>query len=113
MAGGKVTLRRDAPYQPLSWPLEVGKEWKNSFTLEKLEEKSSQRYDNRIVVSKVEAVQVPAGTYEAFKIEVYGVYTGNLLSEYWYSPQVKWFVRTRAYEQNGVREEELLSYKID
>lgn len=113
MVGGKVTLKRDVPYQPLSWPLEVGKEWNNSFTLERLVEKSSQRFDNRVVVSKVESVQVPAGIYEALKIEVYGAYTGNLLNEYWYSPQVKWFVRSRAYNQDGVREEELLSYKID
>ena len=112
-AGGKITLRRDVPYQPLSWPLEVGKEWKNSYVLERLEEKSSQRYDNRIFVSKVEAVQVPAGTFETFKIEVYGAHSGNLQTEYWYSPQVKWFVRTRTYEQDGVREEELLNYKID
>jgi hypothetical protein len=111
-AGGKITLRRDAPYQPLSWPLQVGREWKNSYILERLEEKSSQRYDHRILVSKVETVQVPAGTHEALKIEVYDAYSGSLLNEYWYSPQVKWFVRTKTYEQNGVREEELLSYKI-
>jgi hypothetical protein len=113
MSGGKVTLKRNAPYQPLSWPLEVGKEWKNSFTLERVEEKSSQTFNHRMVVAKVEEVKVPAGAYEAFKIEVYGDYSGNLLSEYWYSPQVKWFVRTRNYQQGGVREEELLSYKID
>lgn len=110
MSGGKVTLKRDASYEPLSWPLEVGKEWKSSFTL--LEGKVSQTYNNRIVVAKVETIEVPAGIYEAFKIEVYSTYSGNLLSEYWYSPQVKWFVKARIY-QDGVRDEELLSFKVD
>ena len=66
-----------------------------------------------MVVSKVEPVQVPAGTFEAFKIEVYGAFSSKLLNEYWYSPQVKWFVRIKTYEQNGIREDELLSYKVD
>src|SRR5262249_28995248 len=113
MSGGKVTLKRDAPYQHFSWPLEVGKEWKNSYTLERLEEKSSETYSNRMVVSKVETLQVPAGTYETFKIEVYSAYSGKLMNEYWYSPQVKWFVKTRVHQQDGVRDEELLSFKVD
>jgi hypothetical protein len=113
MSGGKVTFKRNAPYQPLSWPLEVGKEWENSYTLERIEEKSSQTFDNRVVVAKVEEVKVPAGTYEAVKVEVYSAHSGNLLSEYWYSPQVKWFVRIRSYRQDGVREEELLSCKVN
>lgn len=113
MSGGKVTLKRNAPFQSLSWPLEVGKEWRNSFTLERLEEKSSQTFDNRMVVSKVEEIAVPAGTFEAFKIEWYGSYTGNLVGEYWYSPKVKWFVKERIYHADGVREEELISYKVD
>ena len=65
------------------------------------------------MVSKIESVQVPAGAYEAFKIDVYGTYSGNLVYEYWYSPQVKWFVKSRTYNQDGVREEELLTYKVD
>jgi len=113
MSGGKVTLKRNAPFQSLSWPLEVGKEWRNSFTLERLEEKSSQTFDNRMVVSKVEEIAVPVGTFEAFKIEWYGFYTGNLVGEYWYSPKVKWFVKERIYGADGVREEELISYKVD
>ena len=65
------------------------------------------------MIAKFETLQVPAGTYEAFKIEVHSSHSGNLLNEYWYSPQVKWFVKTRTYQQDGVREEELLSFKID
>jgi hypothetical protein len=113
MSGGKLTFKRNAPLQRVSWPLEVGKEWKNSFTLESLEEKSSRTYDFRFVVSKIEEVTVPAGTFEAFKIENYGVYTGNLVAEYWYSPKVKWFIKERLYPEKGVLERELISFKVD
>lgn len=109
---GKLIFKRDAPYLPLSWPLEVGKTWNNSFILERFEEKSSRTYHHRIVIAKSETVHVPAGVYDCFKIEVYSDYSSKLLGEYWYSPQVRWFVRWRTYEQNGVREEELLRYKI-
>jgi len=110
---GRVTLKRDAPYQPLSWPLYVGKEWKNSYLSERPLEKSSERFDLRMAVSQLETVQVKAGNFEAFKIEVFNAYSGVLLTEFWYSPQVKWFVKSRAYNQTGVRDEELISYKIN
>ena len=81
--------------------------------LERLGGKSSQTADNQMVVSNVEEVKVPAGTFEAFKIEVYGSSSGNLLEERWYSPKVKWFVKERLYLSNGVREEELVSFKVE
>ncbi len=113
MSRGKVVVQRTSPYQPLAWPVEVGKEWRNSFTLENLELKSSQMFDNLMVIANIEAVKVPAGTFEAFRIEVYGFQNGLLTAEYWYSPEVKWFVKQRIYLSEGVREEELISYKMD
>jgi len=113
VARGKVISKRNLPFQPLSWPLEIEKEWRNSFMLERLGGKSSQTADNQMMVSNIEEVKVPAGTFEAFKIEVYGSSSGNLLEERWYSPKVKWFVKERIYLSSGVREEELISFKVD
>ena len=112
-SGGKVTVRRNAPRQILSWPLEVGKQWPNAFILENTEEKSSRNVDYRVVVAKAEEANVPAGTFETFKIEVYNSYDGNLVAEYWYSPRVKWFVKQRESLREGLLEEELLSFKVD
>lgn len=112
-SGGKLTVKRTPPPQILSFPLEIGKEWKNSFLVENIAEKSSQTFDFRVRVSNIENVEVPAGTFEALKIEVYGSYTGNLVQELWYSPRVKSFIRQRSYLQDGLREEELISYKVD
>jgi len=113
MSRGRLVSKNSPPYQVYSWPLEVGKEWRNTYTRENVEEKSSQNLDFRMVVTGVEQVTVPAGSFEAFKIEVYLISGGNLLMEYWYSPKAKWNVKSRTYLQASVREEELISYKVD
>jgi hypothetical protein len=113
LSGGKPISRRSASHDILSWPLEPGKEWNNTYILERPEEKSSQKFDLRMIVASVEEIKVPAGTFEAFKTEVYSNFNGKLLSEHWYSPKVRWLVRSKTYLIGGVREEELISYKID
>jgi hypothetical protein len=113
LSGGRVTYKRDAPYQIYSWPMTVGKEWKSSYTGENILEKSSQKYDYRLKVAGLEEVKVPAGIFEAFKIEVYGAYSGSLLDERWYSPQVKHYVKLKRYQRDGIREWDLMSYKAD
>jgi len=112
-SGEKWVSKRNAPFQLLSWPLEAGKEWKFNHVLEQVQEKSSRTIDARIVVANVEEIKVPAGAFEVYRIEVYNNYTGQLFSEHWYSPKVKWFVKNKTYLPNGVREEELLSYKSE
>lgn len=109
--GEKWISKRSAPFQLLSWPLEAGKEWNFTHVLEQVQEKSSRTIDARIVVANVEEITVAAGTFEVYRIEVYNNYTGQLFSQHWYSPPVKWFVKNQTYLTNGVREEELLSSK--
>ena len=113
LSGGRITVKRSAPFQTLSWPLEVGKEWSNSYFVERLGEKSSESFELRAVVTKLERVIVAAGTFDAFKIEIYNARTGTLLNDYWYASEVKWFVKSRVYNREGVREEELHSFKVD
>ncbi len=110
---GRVDRKRTPPMQLLSWPLEIGKEWENPYLLERPKEKTSVTVDRRLVVAKVEEVKVPAGTFKTFKIERYTSFSGKLFTEYWYSPKVKWFVKIRRYRRNGVRETELINYKVD
>lgn len=81
--------------------------------MERLGEKSSEPFELRAVVTKLEQVKVAAGTFDAFKIEIYNARTGTLLNDYWYAPEVKWFVKYRVYNREGVREEELQSFKVD
>jgi len=111
--GGKVRIKRDAPLQPLAWPLKVGKKWKNVFTGERPQEGFTWDLDTEVTVIRLEEVTVPAGKFKAFRIEIYR--GGNLRFEYWYSPKVKWFVKKISYIGRGSRprEERLKSYRVD
>ena len=110
---GVITTRRDKQSQTLAWPLESGKEWRNVYTLENLETKQTYKVDRVMVVSGVEEVKVTAGTFKAIKIEGYDYQTGSLQAEYWFSPEVRWFVRTINYgaAETNVREQQLVSAK--
>ena len=113
MSDGRVTVKRSAPFQALAWPMEVGKEWVNAYVVQRADEKASESQENRVVVSKIERVTVGAGSFDAFKTEIYNGRTGTLLNEYWYAPSVKWFAKSRVYNRDGVREETLSSFKLD
>ena len=106
---GDLESKRTPPYQLLSWPLEVGKKWENTYLRERLQEGSSRKFKYRFVVAKIEEVKVPAGTFEAFKIEKYNQHR-NLREESWYSPKVKWWVRRRIYQRDGALEYALLGF---
>jgi hypothetical protein len=112
-SGGKVLSKRNTPQQYFAWPLEVGKEWRTTYIRENLETKSSETFDYTVLLANVEEVKVPAGTFDSFKVEVYGFQNGTLAAELWYSPKVRWFVKERVYLPNGVREEELVSFKVE
>ena len=60
-----------------------------------------------------EEIRVPAGTFEAFRVETYETQSGELISEQWYAPEVRWFVKSKIYREEGVVEQELMSFKLD
>jgi hypothetical protein len=113
MEEGKLTLRRDKSAQLFSWPLAVGKEWRNAYTEENLKNKSKDTIDLSMVVSTIEEMTVPAGAFQAARIEVYDPKSGHLLFERWYSPQAKYYIKTRAYfTKEGLIEQDLVSLKV-
>ncbi len=112
---GRVATHRDKPSQILSWPLQPAKEWRNNYNVEDIETKKSYTIDRSMVVSGVEEVRVPAGTFKAIKIEAFDNQMGSLIAEYWYAPEVRWFIRTINYgsADTNVRERQLVSSKIN
>jgi hypothetical protein len=113
MEEGKLTLRRDQSAQIFSWPLVVGKEWRNTYVEENLKNKSKNTIDLSMVVSTIEETTVPAGTFQAARIETYDPKSGRLLFERWYSPQAKFSIKTRAYvSKDGLIEQDLISLKV-
>ncbi len=114
MKNGKLTTYRDEPNRMLDWPLQAGKEWKNTFKLQHFETKQMDVIDRTMVVASLEEITVPAGRFIAAKIEAYNNESGRLMAEYWYAPAAKWFVKTINYNaENGfIRLQELRSFEV-
>jgi hypothetical protein len=113
MKHGKLTSKRYHPSHDFSWPLTLGKRWKNAYAWEDLVTKDKHKTDHSMVVSEIEKVTVPAGTFLAARIQGYDSRSGRLMREYWYSPITKWFVKLRDYSDIVFKEEELTSFKIN
>ena len=108
---GKLVTRRNKPNMLLNWPLEQGKEWRNSYTFDDLKRQTSGVSDRLMTIPNLETIRVPAGLFDTAKVEAYDRDSGRLIAEYWYSPQVKWFVRARWYTAiEGFKEYELVSF---
>ena len=72
----KLLTKRSAPHEFFSWPLGAYKEWRTAFILENISQKANQKLSYLKVIPVVEEVNVPAGTFESFKIETYGPESG-------------------------------------
>ena len=97
-----------------SWPLAVGKEWRNTYAEENLKNKAKDAIDLSMVVGTIEEITVPAGTFQAARIDAYDSKSGHLLFERWYSPRAKFYVKTRAYfTREGLVEQDLISLRVD
>lgn len=112
-SGGKAVTKHHPPFQLLSWPLEVGKEWKSAMVAGSAGQQLTRPLDAEAIVAGIEEVKVPAGVFQAFRIEIYGSFTGELMWEHWYAPQVRWLVKSRIYRQEGPVDLELVSYRVD
>jgi len=113
VSGGKTVSKNDPPSLPLNWPLKVGLRWENQYVLQDLERKQSEKIDTEVVVAAFETIRVRAGTFPAFRIETYAAPGGELISDQWYAPAVKWFVKSRFYREDGVVEQDLVSFKTE
>jgi hypothetical protein len=113
LSGGKTVSKNEPPSLPIDWPLKVGLHWDNDYVLQDLEHKQSETIQTRIIVADFETVRVPAGTFPAFRIETYSSPGGELLSDQWYAPTVKWFVKSKFYREDGMIEQDLISFKAD
>ena len=126
--GEKVTFTAKPFWASLRFPLDVGQTWDGFFESEAVlrpRNRSTQwRWKANVVAA--EAVTVPAGTFQAFKIEYDGRYfahqsnqswTGSHKETAWFAPGINHFVK-REFEQRSPgrnfldhRVIELLSFK--
>jgi hypothetical protein len=93
--GKKLTV-----YSPwfIDFPIYVEKQWKKIFTSPPVGGSTDITYLNEYKVISYEDATVPAGTFKAFKIELkqtnYGGRFASGKAYYWYSPEVKFIIKT-------------------
>lgn len=110
------------PYLTFDFPLYVGKTWSQKWQW-KL---NGWAYNNAVTASveAFEKVTTPAGTFDTYRVRLVHSYTGvktgrwtqagTLEDTFWYSPQVKYFVK-RTYVDPGWSHitRELVSYSVN
>lgn len=107
----------------LSFPLEVGKRWR--YDSEWVFKPKSSRGTLAVDVSVVghEAVEVPAGRFDAFKLEAIGelggaspantFYAGRTTTTYWYAPAARAIVKSVHHNPyQGTTTVELVAFKV-
>lgn len=108
-----VVIRRDSPPSlRFAWPLEVGKTWEQSYMNERPKDRQTEQMERVTSVESEEAVTVPAGTFQTFKIVVRNKRTGTMVYEAWYAPAVMQVVKLREHLASGLREREMIAYKL-
>lgn len=114
--------RKFSDRRVLSFPLEIGKSWTYSTHIEFKDLGGAQRQDAGVTVAAYEKVTVPAGQFDAFKIETKGKFgqeeaAGAGAREFtettWYAPSARAVVKN-VYRDPviGERVQELASFKL-
>jgi hypothetical protein len=109
---GVVVLRQTPPRLSYAWPLSPGKTWEQTHREERPVDRQTMDRNSVWAVEAGETVSVPAGTFQTLKITWRNKNTGALNYEMWYAPEVRQWVKVREILTTGVRERELISFKV-
>jgi hypothetical protein len=107
MRDNKVESRMKPPQPWFVWPLEVGRRWNHRGTYEGHDGFREQNDVFAVVASEV--VEVPAGRFRALK--VVRETSGRDFDEYWYAPEVRFYVRWVGRRGDREFEESLQEYR--
>jgi hypothetical protein len=109
---GVVVLRNSPLRTNFVWPIALGKTWEQSYRVERPVDRSTSNQVSVWQVESEETVSVPAGTFRSFKIVLRNKNTGTLIYEMWYAPEAKQWVKIREVLPAGIRERELVDFKL-
>jgi len=84
----KVEARMVPPQPWFVWPLDVGQRWVHRGDYEARD--SKRQHNDTFGVVAAETVEVPAGRFHALKVVREA---GRDSDQYWYAPEVRWYVR--------------------
>jgi hypothetical protein len=108
---GAVDTQATPAERRFEWPLTVAKQWETRVQVERPLQRTTEERRRVATVEAWETVTVPAGTFGAFHIVVKDP-TGKTTSESWFAPEARQVVKDKTYYDYGVRERELLEYKL-
>ena len=109
---GVIVLRHTPSRMNFAWPLALGKTWEQSYREERPVDRSTTNRDSIWKVEGEETVTVLAGTFRTLKVTHRNKNTGALVYEMWLAPEVKQWVKIREVLTAGIRERELISFKL-
>jgi hypothetical protein len=102
----KVEARMVPPQPWFVWPLAVGGRWQHRGSFE--DPRGRTPTLDTFSVLGVESVEVPAGRFQALRIVREG--QDRETDEYWYAPEMRWYVRWVGRRPDVSFEERLKSY---
>lgn len=95
------TMVASVPARIIEYPLEIGKKWDFKWAFKNKVNNASIRWEVAAEVVAFEKVRVPAGEFDAFKIEYKGFFNnettrgnGRIRQTLWYAPAAKTVVKT-------------------
>jgi len=90
------------------WPLSAEQHWEHQGTFE--DASGRRNFVDRFSVIGLEQIDVPAGRFQAMKVVREGERRDS--DEYWYSPDVRWYVRWLGRRGDVTFEERLKEYVL-
>ena len=109
---GVVVARNATSQLVYAWPLDIGKAWEQSYVRERPVDRQTESRDRRYAVEGEEVITVPAGTFRTYRVVWRNKNTNAVVYEMWYAPDVKQWIKDRDILSNGIRERELLRFKV-
>jgi len=103
----KVESRMSPPVPWFVWPLEGGRRWTHNATYE--DANSKTQIADRFSVVATEMVEVPAGRFNAVK--VVRETDRRDVDEYWYAPEVRFYIKWVGRRGDAQFEEQLREYR--
>lgn len=116
-------VRKYSDRRLLSFPLEIGKSWTNEFEFWLKDTGSKGRARASVIVLTHEKVRVPAGEFDAFKLEMTADakgraaagfdYAASTIYTYWYAPSARTIVRQDVVDSaRGAYKIELTGFRL-
>ena len=106
MQDGRVAARMTPPQPWFAWPLKAGQGWTYRGTYE--DRSGKTEFNDVFSVVAAEAVEVPAGRFNAFKIVRETERRDS--DQYWYAPDVRFYVKWIGRRGDTQFEEQLREY---